>query len=119
SGPAEFIPVAEETGLIVQIGDWVLREACIAAANWPDDISVAVNLSPAQFKNRGLVEQVRAALNASELAPNRLELEITESVLLVDSKLTLAILHEFRDMGVKLSMDDFGTGYSSLSYLRS
>jgi diguanylate cyclase (GGDEF)-like protein len=117
--PADFIPVAEDTGLIVHIGEWVLREACAVAATWPDDIEVSVNLSPIQFKNRGLVEQVESALRDANLTPRRLDLEITESVLLVDSKLTLATLHRLRDLGVKLSMDDFGTGYSSLSYLRS
>jgi EAL domain-containing protein (putative c-di-GMP-specific phosphodiesterase class I) len=101
------------------IGEWVLREACATAASWPGDIEVSVNLSPVQFKNRGLVEQVQAALGDAKLHPNRLDLEITESVLLVDSKLTLATLHRLRDLGVKLLMDDFGTGYSSLSYLRS
>jgi diguanylate cyclase (GGDEF)-like protein len=117
--PADFIPVAEDTGLIVQIGEWVLREACAVAATWPDDIEVAVNLSPIQFKNRGLVEQIEAAMRDANLKPGRLDLEVTESVLLIDSKLTLATLHRIRDLGVKLSMDDFGTGYSSLSYLRS
>jgi EAL domain-containing protein (putative c-di-GMP-specific phosphodiesterase class I) len=117
--PADFIPVAEDTGLIAQIGEWVLREACAVAATWPDDIEVAVNLSPIQFKNRGLVEQVEAALRDANLKPGRLDLEVTESVLLIDSKLTLATLHRLKDLGLKLSMDDFGTGYSSLSYLRS
>ena len=117
--PVDFIPVAEETGLIMQIGEWVLREACATAATWSDGLEVSVNLSPIQFKNRGLVEQVQAALTDAKLAPHRLDLEITESVLLIDSKLTLVTLHRLRDLGVKLSMDDFGTGYSSLSYLRS
>lgn len=117
--PDDFIPVAEEASLIVPIGEWVLREACSAAASWPDPIGVAVNLSPIQFKSRNLVNQVKGALTAAKLHPSRLELEITESVLLVNSDLTLTILHQLRDMGVKLSMDDFGTGYSSLSYLRS
>jgi len=117
--PVDFIPVAEETGLIVQIGEWVLREACATAARWPNDIEVAVNLSPIQFKSRGLVEQVESALADAGLNPKRLDLEITESVLLLDSKLTLGTLHKLKDLGLKLSMDDFGTGYSSLSYLRS
>jgi diguanylate cyclase (GGDEF)-like protein len=117
--PADFIPIAEKTGLIAPIGEWVLRQACAAAFAWPDHVGVAVNLSPIQFKNRDLVDQVKAALADTGLRPNRLELEITESVLLIDSKATLAILHQLRDMGVKLSMDDFGTGYSSLSYLLS
>jgi diguanylate cyclase (GGDEF)-like protein len=117
--PLNFIPVAEETGLIVPIGDWVLRTACQDAAGWSQDVSVAVNLSPAQFKNRNLVPSVVSALEVSGLAARRLELEITESVLLHDSEVTLATLHKLRALGVKISMDDFGTGYSSLSYLRS
>ena len=117
--PMDFIPLAEETGLIVPIGEWVLRKACSEAAGWSQDVRVAVNLSPVQFKNRNLVPSVIAALTASQLAPNRLELEITESVLLQDSEATLAALHKLRDFGVRISMDDFGTGYSSLSYLRS
>jgi diguanylate cyclase (GGDEF)-like protein len=117
--PVDFIPVAEETGLIVQIGEWVLRQACTMAANWPKSIDVSVNLSPVQFKNRALVDEVEAALGDAGLAPGRLDLEITESALLIDNKVTLATLHRLRELGVKLSMDDFGTGYSSLSYLRS
>jgi diguanylate cyclase (GGDEF)-like protein/PAS domain S-box-containing protein len=117
--PSEFISLAEETGLIIPIGDWVLRTACIDAARWPDDIHVAVNISPAQFKNRNLVASVSAALSAARLSANRLELEITESVLLQDTEATLATLHKFRALGLRISMDDFGTGYSSLSYLRS
>jgi diguanylate cyclase (GGDEF)-like protein/PAS domain S-box-containing protein len=117
--PTDFIPLAEETGLIVPIGNWVLRKACADAAGWSQDVSVAVNLSPAQFKNRDLVPSVIAALAASGLAAHRLELEITESVLLQDSDATLATLHRLRDAGIRISMDDFGTGYSSLSYLRS
>jgi diguanylate cyclase (GGDEF)-like protein len=117
--PLEFIPLAEETGLIVLVGEWVLRQACAEAMKWPDHITIAVNLSPAQFKMRNLFEMVMSALGQSGLAPQRLELEITESVLLVDSESTLAILHQLHDLGVRISMDDFGTGYSSLSYLRS
>ncbi len=117
--PVDFIPLAEETGLIVPIGEWVLRQACIEAARWPADICIAVNLSPAQFKNRNLVASVTGALEASGLNPSRLELEITESVLLQDSEGTLAVLHKLREYGVRIAMDDFGTGYSSLSYLRS
>ena len=117
--PAEFIPVAEETGLIVPIGEWVLHEACRAAAAWPEEVRVAVNLSPVQFRHKDLVGQVRSALAATGLAPTRLELEITESLLLTDSESTIAALHALRAMGVRISMDDFGTGYSSLSYLRS
>jgi diguanylate cyclase (GGDEF)-like protein len=117
--PANFIPLAEETGLIVQLGDWVLRRACMDAAGWSRKVGVAVNLSPVQFKNPNLVLSVIAALQASGLPAHRLELEITESVLLQNSEGTLGILHELRTMGVKISLDDFGTGYSSLSYLRS
>jgi diguanylate cyclase (GGDEF)-like protein len=117
--PDEFIPLAEETGLIVQIGDWVLRQACSAAANWPTAIKLAVNLSPVQFKSRGLLESVLGALAAGGLSPDRLELEITEAVLLQKGETTLATLHKLRSLGVGIAMDDFGTGYSSLSYLRS
>ncbi len=117
--PTEFIPVAEETGLIVPIGEWVLHEACKAAASWPGDVRVAVNLSPVQFRSKDLVNQVKTALTEARLDPRRLELEITESLLLTDNESTIAALHEFRAMGVRISMDDFGTGYSSLSYLRS
>jgi diguanylate cyclase (GGDEF)-like protein len=117
--PAEFIPLAEEIGLIVPIGEWVLLNACIEASTWPDDVKVAVNVSPAQFKNGRLVRCVADALAASGLPARRLELEITETVLLNDSAATLATLHALRDLGASISMDDFGTGYSSLSYLRS
>ena len=117
--PVSFIPLAEETGLIIKLGDWVLRQACADATGWPEEVCVAVNLSPVQFKNPSLVSQVRAALQRSGLAPHRLELEITESVLLQNSEATLAVLHELRGFGVRISLDDFGTGYSSLSYLRS
>jgi diguanylate cyclase (GGDEF)-like protein len=117
--PVEFIPVAEEIGFIVQLGEWVLQQACRVAATWPSDIRVAVNLSPVQFKSRRLLESVRNALDAAGLPPSRLELEITESVLLSDSDQTLEILHTLRGMGIRISMDDFGTGYSSLSYLRA
>jgi diguanylate cyclase (GGDEF)-like protein len=117
--PVNFIPLAEETGLIVPLGDWVLRQACLDAAGWPEDVDVAVNLSPIQFKNPNLVSSVKAALEASGLSARRLELEITESVLLQNSEATLAVLHELRGFGVRISLDDFGTGYSSLSYLRS
>ena len=116
--PLDFIAVAEETGLIVPIGDWVLRQACAEAATWPSDVKIAVNLSPIQFKNKNLLLTVISALATSGLSANRLELEITESVLLQDGDATLAILHELRGLGVRISMDDFGTGYSSLSYLR-
>ncbi len=117
--PSEFVPVAEDTGLIVEIGEWVLQEACRAAAAWPKNVRVAVNLSPVQFRNKSLVRQVRAALAGARLEPTRLELEITESLLLTDSDSTIAALHELRELGVRICMDDFGTGYSSLSYLRS
>jgi diguanylate cyclase (GGDEF)-like protein/PAS domain S-box-containing protein len=117
--PLNFIPLAEETGLIVPLGDWVLRTACRDAAGWSQDVCVAVNLSPAQFKSRSLVPSVVSALAVSGLAACRLELEITESVLLQDSDVTLVTLHKLRALGVRISMDDFGTGYSSLSYLRS
>jgi len=116
--PAEFIPLAEETGLIVPLGEWVLRAACAEAANWPADIKLAVNLSPAQFKKRNLVQVVIGALAQSGIPARRLELEITESVLLQDDDMTLAMLHQLRSLGMCISMDDFGTGYSSLSYLR-
>jgi diguanylate cyclase (GGDEF)-like protein len=117
--PSVIIPIAEETGLIVAIGEWVLREACTASMGWPPHVNIAVNLSPVQFKNRHLIEHVTAALAGTGLRPERLELEITESVLLADSEPTLHTLHELRRLGVRISMDDFGTGYSSLSYLRS
>jgi len=117
--PLEFIPVAEETGLIVPIGEWVLRQACVEAAGWPGDIVVAVNLSPAQFKSRNLVSAVLAALADSGLPARRLELEITELVLIQESDGAFEVLHKLRDLGIKIAMDDFGTGYSSLGYLRS
>ena len=117
--PAEFVPLAEETGLIVPIGAWVMQTAFAEAAAWPEAIRLAVTLSPVQFRNRSLVETVRDALAASGLDPRRLELEITESVLLADSAANLATLHALRAMGIRIAMDDFGTGYSSLSYLRS
>jgi EAL domain-containing protein (putative c-di-GMP-specific phosphodiesterase class I) len=117
--PDAFIPIAEASGLIGAIGQWVLSKACHDAAAWGNDIKIAVNLSPSQFKDKNLVSYIRAALAASGLPANRLELEITESVLLNDSNLILAILVEIKALGVQISMDDFGTGYSSLSYLRS
>ncbi|MCC5977569.1 MAG: EAL domain-containing protein [Salinarimonas sp.] len=117
--PAEFIPLAEEIGLIVPLGDWVVNQACREAAGWPDGLKVAVNLSPAQFKSPTLFHKIAAALANSGLSPSRLELEITESVLLHDGDTTLALLHQLRNLGVRTAMDDFGTGYSSLSYLRS
>jgi diguanylate cyclase (GGDEF)-like protein len=117
--PAEFIPVAEETGLIIPLGEWVLRTACEETANWPSDVKVAVNLSPAQLKSRNVVQMVTSALEDSGMAGRRLQLEITESVLMQNTFSTLATLHELRKLGVQIAMDDFGTGYSSLSYLRS
>jgi predicted signal transduction protein with EAL and GGDEF domain len=118
-GPGDFIPIAEDMGLIIPLGEWVLRQACLEAAGWPDDVKVAVNLSPAQFKSKTLALAVTSALAASGLSPSRLELEITESVLLQDNETVRGILHQLRELGVRISMDDFGTGYSSLSYLRS
>ena len=117
--PADFIPVAEETGLIVPIGEWVLRSACKEAAKWPSHIKVAVNISPAQLSNRNIVAAVSSALEAAELPAHRLQLEITETVLLQNTFSTLATLHKLRELGVQIALDDFGTGYSSLSYLRS
>jgi predicted signal transduction protein with EAL and GGDEF domain len=117
--PGEFIPLAEETGLIVQLGEWVLRRACAEAVGWPPSINVAVNLSPAQFQRGKLVETVFSALAASGLDAARLELEITESVLLANSERNVATLNQLRELGVRVSMDDFGTGFSSLSYLRN
>jgi diguanylate cyclase (GGDEF)-like protein/PAS domain S-box-containing protein len=115
--PDEFVPLAEEIGLIIPIGDWILQAACAEAAKWPSDIKVAVNLSAIQFRNPKLVASVRAALALSGLAANRLELEITESVLMHKSKATLAMLRRLRALGLSVAMDDFGDGYSSLSYL--
>src|SRR5690606_8822598 len=117
--PDEFIAVAEETGLIVPMGEWILNQACKDAVTWPPQITVAVNLSPAQFKSKHLVQAVHDALAASGLPANRLELEITELVLLEDNEGSLSVLHELRDLGIRIAMDDFGTGYSSLGYLRS
>ncbi len=117
--PAEFIPVAEETGLIVPLGEWVIRQACAEAVHWPQHVTVAVNLSPAQFKSRNLVPTVIGALAASGLPASRLELEITELVLLQDNDNAFAVLHRLRALGIRIAMDDFGTGYSSLGYLRS
>jgi diguanylate cyclase (GGDEF)-like protein/PAS domain S-box-containing protein len=116
--PSEFIPIAEEAGLIPAIGEWVLRQACVAAAGWPADMRVAVNLSAAQFKNPHLSHSIVLALASTGLAAERLELEITESLLLQDDEATLRSLHQIRELGVKVALDDFGTGYSSLSYLR-
>ena len=117
--PADFIPVAEETGLIVPIGCWALREACRQAAQWPKEIRVAVNVSPVQFHRAGLQETVIQALAAGGIEPDRLEIEITESIFLERSEETLRLLHGLRAIGVRVALDDFGTGYSSLSYLQS
>jgi len=117
--PSEFIPVAEEMGLIIQLGEWALRQACSEAIHWPDKICVSVNLSPLQFSKGNLVSTVISALASSGLPASRLELEITESVLLEKSERNIAILNQLRDLGVRISMDDFGTGYSSIGYLRS
>ncbi len=117
--PADFIPVAEETGLIIPLGEWVLKAACYEAVDWPDHIKVAVNLSPAQLNNRNLLNVVIGALAESGMPARRLQLEITETVLLQNTFATLATLHELRKLGVQIALDDFGTGYSSLSYLRS
>jgi diguanylate cyclase (GGDEF)-like protein len=117
--PGEFIPIAEETGIIVPLGEWVLRRACEEAGNWPADIKVAVNLSPLQLKNKNFVELVMNVLANSGLSADRLQLEITETVLMQNTFNTLATLKKLRALGVQIALDDFGTGYSSLSYLRS
>jgi diguanylate cyclase (GGDEF)-like protein len=116
--PAEFIPIAEDTGLINQLGEWVLTTACAEAVKWPDNISVAVNVSPVQFRSGTLALKIVAALAATGLPADRLELEITEAVLIRDDEAALAILHQLRGVGVRIALDDFGTGYSSLSYLQ-
>lgn len=117
--PLEFIPVAEATGMIVEIGSWVLREACRIATGWPDSIRIAVNVSAIQFVRPGLSDVIVQALASSGLESQRLEIEITESIFLEDSEATLTILHGLRSLGVRVALDDFGTGYSSLSYLQS
>ena len=116
--PSEFIPVAEDTSLIIPLGEWALRKACADAAKWPDNVNVAVNVSTIQFRKQGLTQTVVAALAASGLPAHRLEIEITERVILEDSKEIRATLHQLHELGVQIVMDDFGTGYSSLSYLR-
>ncbi len=115
--PSEFIPIAEEMGLIVDIGNWVLHQACSTCATWPGDVRVAVNLSANQFRRGNVVNTIRDVLGATGLNPGRLEIEITESVLFQDTRATRLILRQLRDLGVRISLDDFGTGYSSLSYL--
>jgi diguanylate cyclase (GGDEF)-like protein len=117
--PGDFIPLSEELGLISTIGEWVIRTACREAASWPEPIKVAVNVSPLQFKSGNLVATVVSALAQSQLAPSRLELEITETVLVDRSSNNMKVLGQLREIGVRLSIDDFGTGYSSLQYLRN
>jgi len=115
--PGHFISVAEDTGLIVPLGEWVLRRACLDAAKWPDPHFVSVNLSPAQFRDGDVAETVAQVLNETKLRPERLELEITENLLINDTDEVLSKLNRLRELGVAIAMDDFGTGYSSLSYL--
>jgi len=117
--PVDFIPLAEESGLIVEMGEWILRQACREAASWPKPLQVAVNLSPAQFMHGDVVGLVHAILLETGLAPGRLELEITEGVLIEDFDRGLALLRRLKALGVRISMDDFGSGYSSLSYLQA
>jgi diguanylate cyclase (GGDEF)-like protein len=116
--PAAFIPLAEEIGFIIPIGEWVIRQACTTAAQWPENLHVAVNISAVQFRSPGLMQVIVGALAASGLHPTRLEIEITETVLLHNRDTTLAVLHQLRALGVRIAMDDFGTGYSSLTYLQ-
>lgn len=116
--PAEFVPIAEETGLISQLGEWVLTTACAEAATWPDHLRIAINVSPIQFRSRTFGLKVAAVLAASGLPASRLEIEVTEAVLIHDDDETLSILRQLREMGVRVALDDFGTGYSSLSYLQ-
>ena len=117
--PALFIPVAEDSGLIMPLGEWALREACRKAAQWPDDLHIAVNLSPMQFQAPNLFSLIEGILSETGLAPHRLELEITERLFMENSESTLSTLRRLKELGVRISLDDFGTGYSSLSYLRS
>ena len=117
--PDDFIPIAEESGLIVQLGEWVIRNAAQEVANWPEHLHVSINLSPAQMRSTNLIPTVFSAVAQAGIDPQRLELEITENVLLNDSAVNIATLHKLRDFGVRISLDDFGTGYSSLNYLRS
>jgi EAL domain-containing protein (putative c-di-GMP-specific phosphodiesterase class I) len=116
--PAEFVPVAEETGQIVALGEWVVRQACADVATWPEDIKVAINVSPAQLMNQNLLPMVVNALATSGVSASRLEFEITEAVLLQNNERTMAALYHLRELGSRIALDDFGTGYSSLSYLR-
>ena len=117
--PAEFIPLAEETGLIERLGAWVLTKACADMADLSDDLKIAVNFSPAQFRSAELVDNVKRALAASSLAANRLQLEITETTLMQNDSATVDQLNNLRSIGIQIVIDDFGTGYSSLSYLQS
>ena len=117
--PAEFIPVAEDTGLIIPIGEWVLNEACQQASNWPDHLKIAVNLSPVQFQCPTIVQQIESAIQRADIDPGRLELEITESVMMQHGEMTADKLRQIKELGAMIAMDDFGTGYSSLSYLRN
>ncbi len=117
--PADFIPIAEEIGLVSTLGEWVIRRACEDAAQWPINVGVAVNLSPSQLTSKNLLPTVVSSLASSRLPAERLELEITEAVLMQNSETTLRMLHQLRALGIRISMDDFGTGYSSLSYLRN
>lgn len=116
--PLDFIPIAEEIGLIIPIGDWVIREACAAAATWPSHVRIAINLSPVQFRRPDIVQTIVGALAAAQLDASRLEIEVTESLLLEASDSVLSILYQLRELGVGIALDDFGTGYSSLSYLQ-
>jgi EAL domain-containing protein (putative c-di-GMP-specific phosphodiesterase class I) len=117
--PDTFIPIAEESGLILSLSDWVLETACACAAQWPDGLFVSVNLSPTEFKRGNLMERVRHALQVSGIDPARMELEITESVMLEDAVGALDVMRALKQLGIRIAMDDFGTGYSSLSYLRA
>jgi diguanylate cyclase (GGDEF)-like protein len=116
--PADFIPVAEDTGLIIPLGEWVLTAACAEAATWPEEITIAVNVSPVQFRSKSFALKVATTLAFSGLSAHRLELEITEAVLIRDDEAALVVLHQLRELGVRIALDDFGTGYSSLSYLQ-
>ncbi len=115
--PSDFIPIAESMGIIVEIGDWVLHQACLEAVTWPEHLTVAVNLSPQQFQSNNIINTVVDALSKSGLAPNRLELEIAEGLFMENTEEVMFSLRELKGMGVSISLDDFGTGYSSLSYL--
>jgi len=117
--PGTFIPIAEESSLIISVGEWVLREACREAASWPQPLTIAVNISPIQFRHGDLPRLIHSILLETGLAPARLELEITESVMINDFSRAVSILNQLKSLGVKIAMDDFGTGYSSLSYLQS